>query len=199
MLPTKLYHYSYEPVEFLVPDYHEKDWERSWPLGKPSGLWFSVEDYEDDQNWKTWCQSEGYALDNLRCRHQLILKNDAKILHIWNSTQLEQFGLKYSKHDAIIFESRKMLYAMGEEKKPYIYDINWEPIKKEYDGIIIAPYQWSCRITNPSTSWYYGWDCASGCIWNIEAIESLILVERLEVQEGENEMDSQSEECSQHK
>jgi hypothetical protein len=25
------------------------------------------------------------------------------------------------------------------------------------------------------TSWYYGWDCASGCIWDVDAIERVTL------------------------
>jgi hypothetical protein len=28
-----------------------------------------------------------------------------------------------------------------------------------------------------TTTWYYPWDCASGCIWNIKVIKGLDLVE----------------------
>jgi len=38
-------------------------------------------------------------------------------------------------------------------------------VSKEYDGIEIAPYQWDARL---SLIWYYGWDVASGCIWNLD-------------------------------
>ena len=43
-------------------------------------------------------------------------------------------------------------------------------LDRRVDGIIIAPYQWYCRMT---VDWYYTWDCASGCIWNLDAIESV--------------------------
>lgn len=40
-------------------------------------------------------------------------------------------------------------------------------VAKDYDGIEIAPYQESLRY---DLEWYYGWDVASGCIWNFEGI-----------------------------
>jgi hypothetical protein len=43
------------------------------------------------------------------------------------------------------------------------YDIDWERLAKEYDGVEIAPYQWQRRLSDQR--WYYSWDCASGCIW----------------------------------
>lgn len=51
--------------------------------------------------------------------------------------------------------------------------VNWPLIATRWDGIIIAPYQWSCRYDD-RTFWYYGWDCASGCIWNLHAITDVI-------------------------
>ena len=47
--------------------------------------------------------------------------------------------------------------------------IDWPAVATDYPGLIIAPYQWSCRMSE-FTRWYYGWDCASGCIWNADAI-----------------------------
>lgn len=49
--------------------------------------------------------------------------------------------------------------------------IDWVKVKPLYDGIIITPYQWRCRL-DPDIFWYYSWDCASGCIWNLETIET---------------------------
>ena len=50
--------------------------------------------------------------------------------------------------------------------------IDWAEVASKYDGIIISPYQWSLRL-DMEMMWYYGWDCASGCIWNISAIKEL--------------------------
>lgn len=39
-----------------------------------------------------------------------------------------------------------------------------------------APYQWR-RRNERGFSWYYGWDCASGCIWRASAIREIRLIE----------------------
>jgi len=45
--------------------------------------------------------------------------------------------------------------------------INWEEVSKNWEGIEIVPYIWTARnILN----WYYPWDVASGCIWNLDGI-----------------------------
>jgi len=44
-------------------------------------------------------------------------------------------------------------------------NINWSAVADRYSGIEISPYQWEAR-DGSETSWYYGWDVASGCIWD---------------------------------
>lgn len=44
--------------------------------------------------------------------------------------------------------------------------IRWPLVASLYDGILIPRYLWSIRFRN----WYYGWDCASGCVWNTDVI-----------------------------
>ncbi len=53
------------------------------------------------------------------------------------------------------------------------YQLEWDKVKDKYQGIIIAPYQWECRLAL-ETCWYYGWDCASGCIWDLDCIKEFI-------------------------
>ncbi|MEQ1888067.1 MAG: hypothetical protein ABL951_02670 [Alphaproteobacteria bacterium] len=48
--------------------------------------------------------------------------------------------------------------------------MNWSAMANRYDGVIIAPYCHEKRCSL-SAVWYYGWDCASGRIWNADAIE----------------------------
>ena len=55
------------------------------------------------------------------------------------------------------------------------HEIDWKKVKSKYQGIIIAPYQWSCRL-NLDSNWYYGWDCASGCIWDLDCIKDFKLI-----------------------
>jgi len=49
-------------------------------------------------------------------------------------------------------------------------DILWGDLKQKYDGLIIAPYQWERRL---DLMWYYSWDCASGVIWNLDAVDTV--------------------------
>ena len=42
----------------------------------------------------------------------------------------------------------------------------WPGVAAEgWAGIEIAPYIWARRLDGPAR-WYYGWDAASGCIWD---------------------------------
>ena len=41
--------------------------------------------------------------------------------------------------------------------------------------MFITPYQWELRF---ELDWYYGWDVASGCVWNLSVIESMEPVTR---------------------
>ncbi len=160
MLPTKLYHYSAEPLKKLRQDFHDMHWARLPRFPKPHGFWVSVEDFEKDRNWHTWCGLDKFRLEGLKYRYHVILKKKAKILYLKNDKELEEFSLKY---------------AGNYDFASYIYIIKWQDLMKEYDGIIIAPYKSSCTLMNLTISWYYPWDCASGCIWNVSAVKSFTL------------------------
>ena len=84
-------------------------------------------------------------------------------MHIGSSDQLYEFGQK-NIYDPIYINKLKGIYY-----------IDWSSTYKNYDGIVIAPYQWNCRYGDHI--WYYTWDCASGCIWNIDAIEKIELID----------------------
>ena len=47
--------------------------------------------------------------------------------------------------------------------------IDWHAVAQAYAGIEIAPYCWSLRFEYEFL-WYYGWDCASGCVWELSAV-----------------------------
>ncbi len=181
-LPVKLFHYSEKPIEKLRQDFHDAHWKEIPIFNKPHGVWVSVEDYVDDENWKTWCESENFRLDGLTYRYFVKIKHESKILHITNTKELESFSLKYKGNNP----ADSYVFNIYKNSKAYIYIIEWNNVLEEYDGIIIAPYNWECRCMNSTTSWYNGWDCASGCIWNIDVIESMELCPA-----EENAMDSQ--------
>jgi hypothetical protein len=67
--------------------------------------------------------------------------------------------------------SRK--YGRGE------FHVDWELVSEKYDGIEIDPYQWSRRHEH---MWYYGWDIASGCLWNLQQVS----IKELEIEPANN-------------
>lgn len=169
-LPTQLYHYSKDPIDKLDHDFHRKNHEYMPGMSKPFAFWFSIEDYEDDETWLTWCIGQNFQLECLKHRHKVILKSDVNILFLQTSEEIRDFGFKYQGNDQFHFDT--FLMQSGSQTHRYIYKIKWNEVSKEYDGIIIAPYDWKSRMKS-ETLWYYGWDCASGCIWNYDAIDRI--------------------------
>jgi hypothetical protein len=61
--------------------------------------------------------------------------------------------------------------------------IDWMRVAEKHEGILIAPYLGE-RLTEPNEfleshkeewwRWYYSWDCASGCIWNPNAVSEFL-------------------------
>lgn len=50
--------------------------------------------------------------------------------------------------------------------------IDWRAVEKEWAGVEIIPYQDGLRLGSDVT-WYYPWDAASGCIWDLTAITAI--------------------------
>lgn len=154
---TTLMHYTSEPLVFDPSRTYEQNSPSSF--GKPQGFWVSVVG-EDD--WATWVSGN---MDSARVAHahRVALATNANIRRIDNGYDLDvftdQFGVQTD------WERR---FDKSWEKWP----IDWRAVAEKYDGITIAPYQWSRRMSH---DWYYGWDCASGCVWNLGAIESVEL------------------------
>jgi hypothetical protein len=123
--------------------------------GKPRGFWVSV-DGEDD--WKQWCNREDFRDCTKQKRHIVTLNVDANILVLPDPQSIDAFTNKYR-------------YRIGEDDYSYT-QIDWSRVANSYKGIIIAPYIWERRLTI-HTSWYYTWDCASGCIWDASAIQTI--------------------------
>ena len=52
--------------------------------------------------------------------------------------------------------------------------INWKKVQNDgFNGIEICPYLFDKRM---DAQWYYGWDVASGCIWNKSGIADVSLI-----------------------
>lgn len=151
----KLIHYSTEPLTAVHRAIQSNNSPQHW-VGKPQGLWVSVDDA-----WKQWCEENDFHLG--RHATEIILAPTANILRIDTARDLDVLTEEY-----------------GVEPNPRIIAyraIDWAKVAERYYGIIIAPYQYSRRLS-PETFWYYSWDCASGCIWDASAIASIQPVEK---------------------
>lgn len=124
---------------------------------KPDGLWLSVGD-----EWERWCRDESFDLESLAYVHQITLKEDARIAVISTPDALRRFTNTYRGSEL-------------SARTDYCLTIDWGRVAKTYQGILVTPYLWGCRFEGWAT-WYYAWDCASGCVWDPEAIESVELM-----------------------
>lgn len=120
---------------------------------KPNGLWLS--DENGDCGWKSWCENSDFGLDRLR------YKTDFKCnITTWkvlrNLDEAAEFDRQYCTHE----------YCKGVRPT-----INWIQVAREYGGILITPY-----IRNHlrmEFMWYYTWDCASACVWDLSTVEKI--------------------------
>jgi len=140
-------HYWSEPFKFDNTRTYNQDDRGGY--GKPRGFWLSVDGPSD---WKEWCESNEWRTEALAFRMPFVVSPDANVLMITNSDELVAFDAEYGTVD-----------------HGFIHNIDWPKVAERYDGIVIAPYIWPYRLA-PDFLWYYSWDCASGCFWNLQMI-----------------------------
>ena len=124
---------------------------------KPSGFWYGF-----GGEWIDWCRSEmpnwtgkyiyGVDVDNIN------------ILRITTHMELMQFSREYQSDVSDTGYRREA----GES-------IDWKMVASKYDGIEINPYQFEARM---QYMWYYGWDIASGCVWNLKNVKLKLLTDQ---------------------
>jgi hypothetical protein len=135
----------------------------SSPFEKPKGLWLSV---DGENDWPSWCRAESFSVESLERRFRIDLRDAESLLWITTADELLDFTKRYSK-SIDLGSSLNWCY------------IDWRTVACNYPGMVIAPYQWPLRH-DPRTHWYYGWDCASGCIWDAEVVAHIEEVEVLD-------------------
>lgn len=153
----KLIHYSRQPIARLRS---RRQCGKRVRNDKPNGMWVSVEN--SNHSWHDWCIAEDFSIAALQFPHRVELAPDANILLLDTDDKILAFGEQY--HNPPEYASELL--------KKCTWFINWRAVVKKYQGIIISPYSWTLRLDH-RCSWYYGWDCASGVIWNKRAIAKL--------------------------
>lgn len=149
--PDMRIHTSKKPISKL----EQKNYVQN-PGKKPDGFWYGFGD-----EWIDWTETAGperkgeyiYKLD---ISEQLKLSNDSKILQIKDYPEILEFTQEYGSSIQII--------------PGIIFSVDWPRIGLKYDGIEINPYIDQARIDD-KTIWYYTWDVASGCIWNLDKVK----------------------------
>jgi len=143
--PLQRIHFSRTPITLpLLPvaRYREHDG------FKPVGFWYSGND-----EWLEWCRSE---MPHWEGQHRYLVDvSKANVLMLDTAHKVKQFHRAYS-----------------DEKGPKSMSltlIDWVKVEQDYDGVEIIPYQPSLRLDR-DVFWYYGWDVASGCVWNLDKV-----------------------------
>jgi hypothetical protein len=111
---------------------------------------------EGEDDWLAWCRGEGWGLDGFAHATEITLAGGANVKHLASAEDIDEFSEEFRTHGSPIWHS----------------GLNWGSIRERWQGLIIAPYCWDRRLSD-HTGWYYGWDCASGVIWDAAAVGGL--------------------------
>lgn len=162
----ELRHFAHEPVMEFDREYAYPKLERPSTYSKPVGFWFSNEDSAD--GWKTWCASENFYSERLENEHVVELAEDATILYLRTVEEMRAFQVKYGRQ----IDPHDFYRTLSAP-----YTIMWDLVALDYQGIVIPRYMYEARW---GMEWYYTWDVASGCVWDLSAIKSVEPVKKLE-------------------
>jgi hypothetical protein len=131
----------------------------SW---KPEGLWYGC-----GSAWIDWCKAENF--DGIGKNFYELVLDRSKILVIENLREFDEFEKRFVV-DPPYMDAFKSMGADPDRVFRHAH-IDWNSVSCDYAGIEINPYQWERRLNR---LWYYGWDCASGCIWNKRAVLKVV-------------------------
>jgi len=151
---NEFFHWSSKRVESINPRSYIQEIDF-----KPNGFWFDV-----DKDWERFCIGDDWNLDGLKYLYRVQLKDTGNILVLNGTLDLRKFTEEYkaSKYPGVPYSYIPMDSSW----------IDWRKVAALYSGIIIAPYIWGCRT---DLRWYYTWDCASGCVWNLDNLDIAFL------------------------
>ncbi len=164
----KYFHWAPNPVRLRRMNYLQSG------HPKPNGLWFDA-----NGEWKQWCEATQFPLEALRYRHTVTILDDSRILFLRKAKDIDAFTREYGRsrfgriqllqnaEDADAFTREYGRDLFGDIHRQFDNYIVWEDVARKYSGIIIVPYSHSRA---QAYLWYYGWGCASGCVWDTNVI-----------------------------
>lgn len=148
----ELYHFSRKPLNFNQNFSYNVARDQFF---KPHGLWLSDESKQSIVSWRSWCIAEDYSIDALSYRTKFLVDTN-KIIVLSTLKDIDNFTNKY-KDNTQNYTSNY---------------IDWKKVISISAGILITPYIWEAR-NDHKYFWYYPWDCASACIWDLSAVKLL--------------------------
>lgn len=138
-------------------------------LGKPHGTWVSV---PGDRDWRDVAPDMGF-FPHGGYVHTFEL-DTSRVLVIDTLDALDRFHQSHCADPRSMTErARGAGLRSGDDARDDARDpmasfhVRWARVADRCDGVIIAPYQ---RERRHDYLWYYGWDCACGCIWQPRAL-----------------------------
>lgn len=142
----RTYRVEQEPPEHLQGT-------QMWP--KPHGIWYAC-----GAEWAEYMLSDfPSAMNKLVALYKMELGRG--VLRLTSTEEILAFDEQYGEEQSATAGRRGGWY------------IHWDAVSAQYSGIEICPYNWDLRFP---LRWYYGWDVASGCIWDPVGIGNLKLV-----------------------
>jgi hypothetical protein len=154
-------------------------------VGKPNGLWYSC-----GSSWIEWCGAEEFQINPYVHEIRLDMSRIRVITSVPEFDEFSsQFGMGYWEYHKKLFGSEYNKYLPDAIKQiEDIYGfagkpdyIDWWQVTDLYAGIEICPYLWERRLEGGL--WYYGWDCASGCVWDASAVADVKLIAKYDEKE----------------
>ena len=152
-------HYTGKPFKLdRSREYKFKDetW-RQTPHTKPPGLWLSD---DSDYGWNDWANFWDFYPEERAVKYHV--EADMENICLINSLSL------FDKFAELYLRPSDWGTVLATDMKV----INWPAVMRTYKGIVISPYFHERRL-DFNNLWYYGWDCASGVIWDLTAIKSM--------------------------
>tara|TARA_Y100000389_G_scaffold200171_1_gene240032 strand:+ start:150 stop:713 length:564 start_codon:yes stop_codon:yes gene_type:complete len=150
---------------------------------KPVGFWYGCgsEWYDIGVNYKTHKYLYSVKLKRSILTKDLSEVKKGKVLQITKKDEMRAFDQKYGKN--FISKNRNL-------NNNNFRLINWKNVYKDFAGLEICPYQKKSKyglngetVDTEIIFWYSGWDVASACIWDLNAIDNIELKHTLTKEE----------------
>jgi hypothetical protein len=140
--------------------------------GKPTGLWYACGDEWLDflrYDMPTWMDDVNYVYEvMIGPKERWGSRGSAPVLQIKTMGEIRAFTAQYG-------ECEKDRWSPSQVR---CWDIRWQDVADDFPGgIDICPYLSDARSLG-YTSWYYGWDVASGCLWGPTGFRGLRLLSK---------------------